>query len=208
MTIYTCTLNGDIIELGNFGATLVKHRFYATLFVFQSHEGRLGFDRSVEGEAAAMAIISDAWLFYLKTKEVQVLSRNKECIDKVWSFVRPVAVTMLKPDAEMLLEIERVHLYSKKMKSIALLKKYGKQQEMPEPPVIANLFEDIAQWSEVSLNFAIKHSMSLVLWRFGAGEFGLHCIAISKNILPLSMLFNGVDCELIEVSRVSEMPVQ
>lgn len=209
MSIYSYILNNELKELGEFGEVLSQYKFNSVLFVFKPHEGsRPGFDQSNESASAALSLICDAWYLDRKTQKVRALESDLNSLSTVWAAVTPVATTIVEPDSELLDEFEKVSRYRKIQIQQKLYKKFGKSKQMAAPPKIMNLFEDIGRWAEDCLSFVLEHSKGLVIWRFGAGEYGLHCVAISNSLRPPnSWLVGRPEEEIVQVSALSEVPI-
>jgi hypothetical protein len=177
--------------------------------VYAQAGGVTGFDRGEKALEIAKCLISDSWLVDNRDGVLRPISSSEHWLVAIRRALDP-ATMIRSPDSTLLSDAKAHADYSRALRNSLMLQRYGKASETPTPPPIAKFFETMNQWNTGTMRYALDHSQGILVWRFGGGEYGLHCRGLSLDPTAwttcVKRCVETAQDSLVPVATLNDMP--
>ena len=117
--------------------------------------------------------------------------------------------TVDRPDTSLANAIADVDKFARESRLNVLRERAGKPTRLSSPPIMRDLLSDSIPIKADCLQFLLNHSNGFLLWQVGAGEYGLHALAVSQDAfweLRFRSIAKFWNEELIRVPDVRQLP--
>lgn len=170
--------------------------------------GPSGFDRFPEGRALVERILRASTILSPESDSIPLAhAPGSPSFEIVRKEASPGCVSFDSPDFNLREELENLQRLRDALKKQALHRRYGRIPP-PEPPALLRALFQTSQIDSMSLEFVLKHSSHVCLWRWG--EFGLHFLSLSRNkgnsIHFIKKAAHELGVELMKASSIREIP--
>lgn len=139
----------------------------STLVIYRSTLGGLSFFADEEGRAVLDCLLSGSCAVTSKGKLIQYgESISAELF--IGAIASRSGVSFYGPDLIFYDEVEKLAQYDEAKQKLALYKKYGRQFDLPQQPIL-EWCEIEGQINQSSFHWALAHCRALSLWRCVTG---------------------------------------
>jgi len=174
MQIYACECRNFVIK--TLGITTPSDVIWF-LLVCKTPSGPVGFRHD---PYSVSIITNSSFMLSGRDKKIYDLGLEKCPLEVIEYHINPVVAVVREPDCRLQESFTKLKQYVLQQRVDKLkMRLKGDVRHKQIPLSLYDLMQSQSEWSPESIRFVTEHSQSLMIWRFGAGEFGLHCIVAS-----------------------------